>query len=104
MGGEGGAKLWPTPSELSVLKILQQRPGGAYGLEIVADSNRAIKRSSIYVLLGRLEEKGFVRVKKTTSKHPGLPRPIYIITAEGMRAVHALELAETTLRGSICGR
>lgn len=100
----GSANLLPTRSELEVLKILQRKPAGAYGLEIVAESNGATKRSSIYVLLGRLEEKGFVRVKKTTSTHPGLPRPIYIITAEGVRAVDACELAVVVMRGSICGQ
>lgn len=98
------AQLWPTRTELAVLKILQQRRAGAYGLEVVADSSGAIKRSSIYVLLGRLEEKGFVRVRKTTSTHPGLPRPIYIMTAEGVRVVRAIELAQTTMRGSICAQ
>ena len=97
-----GADLMPTRGEMAVLKMLQSKPTGAYGLEIVADSNGAIKRSSIYVLLGRLEEKGFVRVKKTTSNHPGLPRPMYVITAEGARAVQARELAEATMRGFIC--
>jgi DNA-binding PadR family transcriptional regulator len=98
-----GADLMPTRSEMAVLKLLQQRPTGAYGLEIVAESNGTVKRSSIYVLLGRLEEKGFVRVKKTTSTHPGLPRPIYVISGEGVRAVRARELAEATMTGAICG-
>lgn len=99
----GSADLFPTRKELDVLKLLQRKPAGAYGLELVAESDGVVKRSTIYVLLGRLEEKGFVRVKKTTSKHPGLPRPIYIITAEGVRAVDACELAAVVMRGSICG-
>lgn len=98
-----GADLMPTRSEMAVLKLLQHRPGGAYGLEIVAGSDGSIKRSSIYVLLGRLEEKGFVRIKKTTSKHPGLPRPIYVISGAGTRAVQAREVAEAAMRGAICG-
>lgn len=94
--------LWPTRSELEVLKILQRLAAGAYGLEIVAASNGAVKRSSVYVLLGRLEEKGFVRVNTTRSTHPGLPRPIYIITGEGVRAIDARELAVLRVRGPIC--
>jgi DNA-binding PadR family transcriptional regulator len=99
-----GADLMPTRGEMAVLKLLQHRPSGAYGLQIVADSNGAVKRSCVYVLLGRLEEKGFVRVKKTTSTHPGLPRPIYVISGEGVRAVRAREVAEATMRGPICAQ
>lgn len=64
-----------------------------YGLEVVGRSGGTVGRTSVYVLLGRLEEKGFVRVRKVTSKHPGLPRRIYSISAEGMRVVAALEIA-----------
>lgn len=101
MGGSEDL-VWPTPSETEVLKVLQRHPAGAYGLEIVSESNGAVKRSSVYVLLGRLQEKGFVRVKTTRSTHPGLPRPIYIITGDGVRAVDAREQA-TLLRGAIRG-
>lgn len=97
-----GADLMPTRGEMRVLKLLQHRPTGAYGLEIVAYSNGAVKRSCVYVLLGRLEEKGFVRIKSTSSKHSGLPRPIYVISGEGVRAVRARELAEATMTGAIC--
>jgi DNA-binding PadR family transcriptional regulator len=99
-----GPEMMPTRSEMVVLKLLQHRPSGAYGLEIVADSNGTLKRSSLYVLLGRLEEKGFVRIKSTISEHPGLPRPIYVISGEGLRVVRACELVEVTIRGSLCAR
>jgi DNA-binding PadR family transcriptional regulator len=64
-----------------------------YGLEVVGRSGGTVGRTSVYVLLGRLEEKGFVRVRKVTSKHPGMPRRIYSISAEGMRVVAAIEMA-----------
>jgi DNA-binding PadR family transcriptional regulator len=84
---------WPTPSEMVVIKILQGKPHGAYGLEIVAASNDAVKRGSIYVLLGRLEEKGFVRVLKSKpqSGYEGPPRPQYQLTAEGAHVMAAAE-------------
>jgi DNA-binding PadR family transcriptional regulator len=64
-----------------------------YGLEVVGRSGGTVGRTSVYVLLGRLEEKGFVRVRRPTSTHPGLPRRIYSITAEGHRVVGAIEVA-----------
>ena len=84
---------WPTRAEMLVMQMLQNETGGMYGLEIVESSNGAIKRGSVYVLLGRLEEKGFVRAHKRTpdGKYPGLPRPIYKLTAEGMRVIAAAE-------------
>lgn len=85
--------VWPSGKELEVLRILQGESGGAYGLEIVSKSDGAVGRTSVYILLGRLEGKGFVRVKRTTGTHPGLPRPIYSITAQGLRAVAAHEFA-----------
>jgi DNA-binding PadR family transcriptional regulator len=64
-----------------------------YGLQIVEKSNGSIGRASIYVHLGRLEEKGFVKVSKTTASHPGMPRPIYKITGAGARVLAAVEMA-----------
>lgn len=64
-----------------------------YGLEVVGRSGGTVGRTSVYVLLGRLEEKGFVRVRRLTSTCSGLPRRIYSITAEGHRVVAAIEVA-----------
>lgn len=84
---------WPTPTEMAVMTVLQSKPRGAYGLEIVAASNRRVKQGSVYVLLGRLEEKGFVRVLKTKPApgYEGPPRPQYQLTAEGTRVMAAAE-------------
>ena len=84
---------WPTPSEMVVMKILQNKPPGAYGLEIVDESDGFVKRGSVYVLLGRLEEKGFVRVLKSrrTQQTSGPPRPHYQLTGEGSRVLAAAD-------------
>ena len=84
---------WPTPAEMLVLRLLQSETGGMYGLEIVEASEGAVKRGSVYVLLGRLEEKGFVKAQKpkTAPEHPGLPRPIFKLTADGVRVLAAAE-------------
>lgn len=84
---------WPTKAETLVLQMLQNETGGMYGLEIVQASKGAIKRGSVYVLLGRLEEKGFVKAQKPKADldYPGLPRPLYKLTAEGSRVLAAAE-------------
>jgi len=84
---------WPTRAEMLVLRLLQNNSGGMYGLEIVDASDGAIKRGSVYVLLGRLELKGFVKssVPKSAPDHPGLPRPTYRLTADGMRVLSAAD-------------
>lgn len=84
---------WPTKTEMTVLTLLMNSPPGLYGLEVVEQSNKEIKRGSVYVLLGRLEEKGYVErtPSKVDANYPGLPRPIYKITAPGQKV---LELAD----------
>lgn len=84
---------WPTRAEMEVMRMLQNETKGMYGLEIVEASKNAIKRGSVYVLVGRLEEKGFVKSHRPAADpaYPGLPRPIYKLTAEGMRVLSAAE-------------
>ena len=80
---------WPTPAEMRVMQTLQDNPAGLYGLEIVEKSEGGVKRGSVYVFLGQLEEKGFVRVlpTKKAPQSGGLPRPKYQLTAEGTRVM-----------------
>jgi DNA-binding PadR family transcriptional regulator len=83
-------KSWPSGKELEVLRLLQSAGSGMYGLELVEKSNGAIGRASIYVYLSRLEEKGYVIVKRpATADHAGMPRPIYRINGLGERALAA---------------
>jgi DNA-binding PadR family transcriptional regulator len=93
---------WPTPAEMIVMRILQGKPRGAYGLEIVAASDDTVKRGSVYVLLGRLEEKGFVRVLKTKPEagYEGPPRPQYQLTGEGARVLAAAEAIGMSILGA----
>jgi DNA-binding PadR family transcriptional regulator len=86
-------RLWPSGKELEVLRLLQSAGNGMYGLELVEKSRGAIGRASIYVYLSRLEEKGFVTVKRpATADHPGMPRPIYRINGLGAKALEAAEM------------
>jgi PadR family transcriptional regulator, regulatory protein PadR len=62
-----------------------------YGLQLVAASRRRLKRGTVYVTLGRMEEKGYItsRLEDPPSKAGGLPRRVYQPTALGRRVLKA---------------
>ena len=93
---------WPTRAEMNVMQILREAPKGLYGLQVVANSDGAVGRSSVYVLLSRLQDKGFVRSKKPASDpdYPGMPRPIYSLTAEGQRVLEAAQSIGLSVSGA----
>jgi DNA-binding PadR family transcriptional regulator len=76
-------------SERLVLELLLDGPD--FGLNLVARSEGALKRGTVYVTLGRMERKGFI----TSEQEPqpagaiGLPRRIYRVTPLGTRALRA---------------
>jgi len=76
----------PTSTEMKVLELLATR-AQMYGLEMVRE-NSSLKRGTIYVLLGRLEDKGFVRSwqEERESDRSGMPRRLYAITGLGQQA------------------
>jgi PadR family transcriptional regulator, regulatory protein PadR len=61
-----------------------------YGLELVAAS-RQLKRGTVYVTLGRMEEKGYVtsRLEEAPPRAGGLPRRVYRPTPLGRRVLTA---------------
>jgi PadR family transcriptional regulator PadR len=75
--------------ERLVLELLLDGPD--FGLNLVARSDGALKRGTVYVTLGRMERKGFI----TSEQEPqlpgaiGLPRRIYRLTPLGKRALRA---------------
>jgi DNA-binding PadR family transcriptional regulator len=79
--------------ELLVLSLLRDEPMGLYGLEIVKASNGRLQRGTVYVTLGRLEEKGYVKsAVNRKPDHPGLPRPRYSLTGQGRRVLEAAQI------------
>ena len=69
---------------------------GMYGLELVAASKRRLKRGTVYVTLGRMEDKGYIRsqLESAPADAGGLPRRIYEVTPLGRRVLDAFsELA-----------
>jgi DNA-binding PadR family transcriptional regulator len=74
-------------TESLVMDLLRGRE--RYGLELVDRSDGALKRGSVYVILARMEEKGFVESRQE-DRSPGAsgpPRRLYRATPYG-RKVH----------------
>ena len=86
--------------EAIVLELLVSR-GELYGLELVAESEGHLKRGTVYVTLGRMEDKGYVEGRQTPAPMGagGLPRRRYRATALGSRALEALERAAAAMVG-----
>ena len=72
-----------SPKEALILDML--RGTERYGLELVTASDGALKRGTVYVTLGRMEDKGLIvsRVEDATPALGGLPRRLYKPTAYG---------------------
>jgi PadR family transcriptional regulator len=71
-----------------------------YGLELVAASAGALKRGTVYVTLGRMEDKGYVasRLEDAPRGAGGLPRRIYAPTPLGREVTAAWTTAATRFR------
>jgi DNA-binding PadR family transcriptional regulator len=78
------------PKEALILEFLV-RGDGMYGLELVAASGRRLKRGTVYVTLGRMEEKGYIRarIEAAPADVGGLPRRVYEATPFGRRVLSA---------------
>ena len=85
MGSSHPRVLTVSPKELLVLELLVHQE--LYGLQLVAASRGRLKRGTIYVTLGRMEEKGYITstLDAPPSGTGGLPRRIYAVTALGRR-------------------
>jgi DNA-binding PadR family transcriptional regulator len=80
-----------TDREVSVLAQLAE--GDCYGLQLVAGSRGAVSRAAIYVLLGRMKDKGFVESLEETvpasGGESGPPRRLHRATELGLRMLEA---------------
>ena len=84
-------------TESLILDLLEAREH--FGLELVNSSAGRLKRGSIYVMLGRMEAKGFVESYQET-RAPGaigLPRRLYRATAYGLKVRDAYRLLREAL-------
>ena len=80
--------LMLSEKESLILELLS-RGKQMYGLQLVAASRRRLKRGTVYVTLGRMEEKGYVtsHLEAAPSDAGGLPRRVYQSTALGRRVL-----------------
>jgi PadR family transcriptional regulator PadR len=76
--------------ETLILELLVER-SEMYGLELVAASGKQLKRGTVYVTLGRMEDKGYItsHVEAAPSAAGGLPRRMYVATPLGRRLLTA---------------
>jgi DNA-binding PadR family transcriptional regulator len=87
-----------SPKESLILELLVEG-GELYGLQLVAGSKRRLKRGTVYVTLGRMEEKGYIasRLEDAPPAMGGMPRRLYQPTALGRRVLAAWTSATTHL-------
>ena len=87
----------PSAKETEILEALRERE--MFGLELVEASSGRLKRGTVYVTLGRMEEKGYVesRLEERRSGAIGLPRRLYRATAFGLRVLDAWNTFRATL-------
>ena len=83
----------------SLILELLVREDELYGLQLVAASKRRLKRGTVYVTLGRMEEKGYIssRLEDAPVDVGGMPRRLYHSTALGRRVLAAFSSAATHL-------
>ncbi len=79
------------PAKQRLILELLVSQGPMFGLQLVETSDGRLKRGTVYVTLGLLEQKGYVESVREAQKPGaiGLPRRIYRPTALGERALRA---------------
>ena len=90
--------------ETLILELL--RGGEMYGLQLVESSDGRIKRGTVYVTLGRMQEKGYMdsRPEQRRKGAIGLPRRLYRATGLGLRVLDAWGLLREQLAWQGTGR
>ena len=75
-----------SPKELLILDLLAHA-GQLYGLQLVAESKGQLKRGTVYVTLGRMQDKGYLTATPEDAPPAvgGMPRPVYRLTSLGRR-------------------
>ena len=89
------SEIRPTlPAKERLILELLVSAGPMYGLQLVEQSQGALKRGTVYVTLGRMEAKWFLASEQETlpAGAIGLPRRIYRPTALGERMLRAWTL------------
>ena len=90
---------FPSISTTEALVMDLLHDGERFGLELVDQSGGTLKRGSIYVILARMEAKGFVTSRLDDSPQPpaGATRRLYAATGYGLQVHHAYGLLRRAL-------
>ena len=85
--------------EALVLELLLADADSMYGLELVTASRGELKRGTVYVTLGRMEEKGYIksRLEDAPPSAGGLPRRLYRATPLGRQVLNAWSAVSSRL-------
>ncbi len=88
-------------TERLILELLVEH-GELFGLAMVEASDGRLKRGTVYVTLGRMEDKGYLasRQEPLPPGATGLPRRLYTPTGHALRVLDAWRLAERMLAGA----
>jgi DNA-binding PadR family transcriptional regulator len=89
------ARLIPRLSGTERLILDLLRESELFGLQLVDRSEGALKRGTVYVTLGRMQDKGYVesRTEPLPAGAIGLPRRWYRPTEYGLRVLDAWTMA-----------
>ena len=84
-------------TESQVLDLLQD--GELFGLQLVEHSRGTLKRGSVYVILARMEAKGFVtsQLEDRQPNSSGVPRRLYRATPYGLKVRDAYRMLREAL-------
>lgn len=91
-----------TNTEALIMKVLLDKAGTEiYGWELMEASDGKLKRGTVYVILNRMEDKGFIESRKENRRDGarGLPRRMYKLTGLGQRTTSAWEVAQIQFVG-----
>ena len=90
---------FPSISTTEALIMNLLRDGERFGLELVDQSSGTLKRGSVYVILARMEAKGFVtsRLDDRPAPPAGATRRLYAATGYGVQVHHAYGLLRRAL-------
>jgi PadR family transcriptional regulator, regulatory protein PadR len=88
-------------TERLILELLEQH-GELFGLQMVEASAGRLKRGTVYVTLGRMQEKGYLdsRQEALPPAAIGLPRRLYRPTGHAIRVLTAWRIAEQMMAGA----
>ncbi|MEZ5345508.1 MAG: helix-turn-helix transcriptional regulator [Pyrinomonadaceae bacterium] len=80
--------------EFLIMEMLRDH-GETYGLKMVEESGGELKKGTVYVTLGRMEDKGLITSKEEVRSDPesGAAKRVYCSTDYGKRVFKAQEIA-----------